>query len=96
MVDSVGKVVLPGENLTDLLGSDSSLKVVLGPGIRQETDLVIVSKPGVLKFKEPNIYWVDSFQKRVSFKEKHTWPEISPDFYPTPFVTSTIGYNAKC
>lgn len=66
-VDSVGKVVLPGENLTNLLGSDSSLKVVLGPGIRQETDLVIVSKPGVLKFKEPNIYWVDSFQKRVSF-----------------------------
>lgn len=60
----MGKVVLPGENLTDLLGSDSSLKVVLGPGIRQETDLVIVSKPGVLKFKEPNIYWVDSFQKR--------------------------------
>lgn len=60
----MGKVVLPGENLTNLLGSDSTLKVVLGPGIRQETDLVIVSKPGVLKFKEPNIYWVDSFQKR--------------------------------
>lgn len=26
----------------------------------------------------------------------HIWPEISPDFYPTPFVTSNIGYNAKC
>ncbi|XP_022313052.2 exosome complex component RRP40-like [Crassostrea virginica] len=64
MVDKVGKVVVPGEVLSDLLGSDSSLKIVLGPGIRQDVDSVIVSKPGVLKFKEPNIYWIDSFQKR--------------------------------
>ena len=66
MVDKVGKVVVPGEVLSDILGSDSSLKIVLGPGIRQDVDSVIVSKPGVLKFKEPNIYWIDSFQKRVS------------------------------
>jgi exosome complex component RRP40 len=66
MVDRVGKVVIPGEILTSLQKSDSTSKIVLGPGTRQETDLVVVSKPGVLRFKEPNIYWVDCFQKRVS------------------------------
>ncbi|XP_062600717.1 exosome complex component RRP40-like [Saccostrea cucullata] len=64
MADNVGKVVVPGEILTDLHGADLPSKVVLGPGIRQDSDSVIISKPGVLKFKEPNIYWVDSFQKR--------------------------------
>ncbi|KAJ8306634.1 hypothetical protein KUTeg_017179 [Tegillarca granosa] len=64
MVDHVGKVVLPGETLSDFKESEKTYKVILGPGLRQESDDIIVSKPGIVRFKEPNVYWVDSNQKR--------------------------------
>ncbi len=58
-------VVVPGDNLTDLKQSEAKGKTILGPGIRRDSENVVVTKPGVLKFKEPNFYWVDSHQKRV-------------------------------
>lgn len=61
----MGKVVLPGETLSDFKESEKTYKVILGPGLRQEADDIIVSKPGIVRFKEPNVYWVDSNQKRV-------------------------------
>lgn len=65
MVDHVGQVFLPGEILKNLKESEKTSKVVLGPGLRQESEEIVVSKPGTLRFKEPNIYWVDCHQKRV-------------------------------
>lgn len=67
----IGSVVLPGDILRDLKTSESSGKTVLGPGLRidsqntdDEGDQIIVCKPGILRHREPNVYWVDSHQKR--------------------------------
>ena len=71
----IGSVVLPGDIITDLKVSESSRKTVLGPGLRidseytdDEGDRIVVFKPGILRHREPNVYWVDSHQKRVEFK----------------------------
>ncbi|KAL5021639.1 hypothetical protein ScPMuIL_000794 [Solemya velum] len=64
MVERVDKVVLPGDILTDLSESEISSKIIIGPGLRQEADEIIVSKPGLLRLKKPNVYWVDCQQKR--------------------------------
>ena len=61
----MGKVFLPGDVLSNLKESEKTAKVVLGPGLRQESEEIVVSKPGILRFKEPNIYWIDCHQKRV-------------------------------
>lgn len=65
MVDSAGHVFIPGDVLKNLKESEKNSKVFLGPGLRQESEEIVVSKPGILRFKEPNIYWVDCHQKRV-------------------------------
>ena len=67
MSDHAGEVFVPGDILENLKASEKTAKVVLGPGLRHESEEVVVSKPGILRHKEPNIYWVDSFQKRVSY-----------------------------
>ncbi|WAR23428.1 EXOS3-like protein [Mya arenaria] len=64
MTDHVGKVFLPGDKLENLNVSEKTSKAILGPGLRQEAEEIVVSKPGVLRHKEPNIYWIDSHQKR--------------------------------
>lgn len=66
MCSSVNRVVLPGDEIEDLKESEKTHKVLLGPGLYREADCVFASKPGILKFKEPNVYWVDSQQRRVS------------------------------
>ena len=65
MVDHVNDVVLPGQTLSKFRESEKTQKAILGPGLRQEDEEIIVSKPGILRFREPNVYWVDSYQKRV-------------------------------
>ncbi|XP_069128295.1 exosome complex component RRP40-like [Argopecten irradians] len=64
MVDHVGKVVLPGDIVTGFKASEKTSKVILGPGLRQETETIRATKPGILRYKEPNVYWIDSYQKR--------------------------------
>ena len=59
------EIVLPGDTVTDLLISEKAT-FRLGPGLRQESEQVIACKCGVLRRKEPNLYWVDNHQKRVS------------------------------
>ena len=71
-----GDVLMPGDILKDLAKSETSGKTVLGPGLRQVLDTVSATKPGVLKFKSPNIYWVDSHQKRVM--PNFTWVPTGP------------------
>ncbi|XP_054648066.1 exosome complex component RRP40 [Dunckerocampus dactyliophorus] len=69
--DKVGTVLLPGDefsfdtgdtiSLTDAVKAD---KVVCGPGLRRSGDRLLVSKSGVLRHKQPNMFWMDSQQKR--------------------------------
>jgi len=60
----VNDVVLPGDTLSDLKVSEKSGKTVLGPGLQAHADSVSIVKPGILRFKDPNFYWIDSHQKR--------------------------------
>ncbi|KAK7101139.1 exosome complex component RRP40-like [Littorina saxatilis] len=72
MAAHMDRIVLPGDKISDLKESETSKKVVLGPGLRTETEDVYACKPGVLKFKEPNVYWIDTHQKRyVPVKGEH-------------------------
>ena len=65
MTDHVGEVVMPGDVLENLKESETTGKISVGPGLQNELEKIVVTKPGILKFKEPNIYWIDCHQKRV-------------------------------
>ncbi|CAL8300636.1 unnamed protein product [Arctogadus glacialis] len=67
----VGAVLLPGDVFTfiktDTISLTESLKdekIICGPGLRRNGDDVVVCKSGVLRHKNPNLYWVDSQQRR--------------------------------
>lgn len=59
-------VVIPGDVIPGLETTKSSNKIVLGPGLRRELDSIVATKCGFLRRREPNIYWVDNHQKKVS------------------------------
>jgi len=61
----VGEAVLPGDEVHIVENDDNKSSIVIGPGLRQDLDTVIATKPGVLRFREPSVYWVDCHQKRV-------------------------------
>lgn len=61
----MGSVLLPGDIIPDLQESEATKKTILGPGLRFEGDDVYATKPGILKFREPNVYWIDAHQWRV-------------------------------
>jgi len=64
----VGDVVLPGDTIhIDIENADDNSRVVIGPGLCHNLDAVTATKPGVLRFREPAVYWVDGHQKRVRF-----------------------------
>ncbi|XP_074642391.1 exosome complex component RRP40-like [Tubulanus polymorphus] len=63
-MDSVNCVVIPGDTLHSFKCAGKNDQVVVGPGLRKESGNVIASKPGILRFKEPNIYWIDSHIRR--------------------------------
>ncbi|CAH2293686.1 exosome complex component RRP40 isoform X1 [Pelobates cultripes] len=84
MEDAIGQVVLPGDVLLlpgqsqdaplSLSGAPqvARVKVVCGPGLLRRGDDLQVSKCGLLRHKEPSVYWVDSQQKRyVPVKGDH-------------------------
>ncbi|XP_029368676.1 exosome complex component RRP40-like [Echeneis naucrates] len=69
--DKVGQVQLPGDEfsweaedtipLTDPVRPE---RVVCGPGLRRSGDRLLVCKSGVLRHKQPNVFWIDSQQRR--------------------------------
>ncbi|KAM4621387.1 exosome complex component RRP40 [Polymixia lowei] len=69
--DKVGQVLLPGDafsfetpetiSLTDTAKTE---KVICGPGLRRNGDHVVVCKSGILRHKQPNMFWMDSQQRR--------------------------------
>ncbi|XP_034546612.1 exosome complex component RRP40 [Notolabrus celidotus] len=69
--DKVGQVLLPGdefsfhtEDTISLSGPVKSERVVCGPGLRRSGDRLLVCKSGVLRHKAPNMFWMDSQQRR--------------------------------
>ncbi|KAG8455035.1 hypothetical protein GDO86_001307 [Hymenochirus boettgeri] len=84
VAEAVGEVVLPGDVLQvplhtqdGLLSLSSSsepgrIKTVCGPGLMRSGEDLLVCKCGLLRHKEPAVYWVDSQQKRyVPVKGDH-------------------------
>ncbi|XP_067900772.1 exosome complex component RRP40-like [Heterodontus francisci] len=65
---AVGEVVLAGDVLT--FSSASGEKVLCGPGLRRQGHGQVsghglaACKSGIVRHKEPSVYWVDSQQKR--------------------------------
>uniref|UniRef100_A0A2M4BYL9 Exosome complex component RRP40 n=1 Tax=Anopheles marajoara TaxID=58244 RepID=A0A2M4BYL9_9DIPT len=60
-----GKTVLAGDVIIEPMEMiKTSKKVILGPGLRMDQDVVRASKCGQLKTKPPNTFWVDAHQKR--------------------------------
>lgn len=67
--DKVGDVLLPGDvfsfQMPESITDSKPEKVVCGPGLRRNGDEVLVCKSGILRHKQPNLYWIDSQQRRV-------------------------------
>ncbi|NP_001153670.1 exosome complex exonuclease Rrp40 [Bombyx mori] len=61
---SIDDVVLPGDHCPEIVAAGEKGKVLLGPGLRKEINGVFITKPGVLRKRTPNTYWVDNYQKR--------------------------------
>lgn len=61
---SVGDVVLPGDILKNIASVNDKETIVLGPGLRRDANIVYMCKAGVLKKREPCIYYIDNYQKR--------------------------------
>ncbi|XP_061100755.1 exosome complex component RRP40-like [Conger conger] len=59
--EKVGEVLLPGDIFSF---ENKSEKVICGPGLRRNGDEILVCKSGILHHKHPNMYWIDSQQKR--------------------------------
>ncbi|XP_070693009.1 exosome complex component RRP40-like [Pempheris klunzingeri] len=69
--DKVGEVLLPGdefcletEDTISLTEQAKPEKVVCGPGLRRSGGRLVVCKSGVLRHKQPNMFWIDSQQRR--------------------------------
>ena len=59
----VDTLVLPG----DVLGAvpESVGEIGLGSGLMQQEKQIVATKGGILRFRAPNKYWVENYQKRV-------------------------------
>ncbi|TSQ35295.1 Exosome complex component RRP40 [Bagarius yarrelli] len=66
----IGGVVLPGDVFRfngSSVEEDSNIKaekMVCGPGLRRNGDEILACKSGILRHKQPSMYWIDCQQKR--------------------------------
>jgi hypothetical protein len=57
-------LVLPGDEIE--IKKKGDVEVIIGPGLRKNTENSIVAmRAGLLRQKENNFFWIDSYQKRV-------------------------------
>lgn len=70
--EKTGEVLLPGDVFSFRLPEDGdgdgnikTEKIICGPGLRRNGEEVQVCKSGILRHKQPNLYWIDSQQRRV-------------------------------
>jgi len=59
----LNSVVIPGDDIRQIINSNEK-QVILGPGIRREGEKILIIKPGILRRKDPGVYWIDSHNKR--------------------------------
>lgn len=95
--EKVGEVLLPGDEFSFDTDDTISLtehtkpeKVLCGPGLRRSGDRLVVCKSGVLRHKQPNVFWIDSQQRRVRlrvcvFHSNQFLTEFNP-VYLTTFI----------
>jgi len=92
---TVGDVVVPGDRF--LVTASSKGKVCLGPGLGLSSTgheaesgsnkrAVHCTKPGILKFRSPNVFWVDSHHRRYipavgDSLIGHVFSKIGVDFF---------------
>lgn len=59
-------ILNPGNKVTDLIDqlNESNKPAKLGPGLYSREDEVYACKSGILKYKKPNMFWVNCHQKR--------------------------------
>lgn len=62
MEEKLDQIVIPGETVGMV---DSKANVKLLQGLFRRGDQIMATKPGVLRFKKPDRFWVESVQKRV-------------------------------
>ncbi|KAF7989008.1 hypothetical protein HCN44_007318 [Aphidius gifuensis] len=59
-----GEIVMPGDTIKVATPQNPKEKIILGPGLRRDGDILYACKAGLLKFRTPSIYYVDSYQRR--------------------------------
>ncbi|CAN9515224.1 unnamed protein product [Ophioblennius macclurei] len=71
LMQRVGHVLLPGDSFCldrddriSLTEASRPSRAVCGPGLRRCGSRLLVSKSGVLRHKKPNVFWLESQQKR--------------------------------
>lgn len=58
-------ILLPGDRVPEVEEIAATRKVILGPGLRRlDESHVVAYRSGILQRREPNIFWVNSYQKR--------------------------------
>lgn len=96
LTEKVGQVLVPGDQFscgpdeTDaavipLTEASRPQKVLCGPGLRRCGDRLLVCKSGVLRHKQPNVFWMDSQQKRVSPPPDPVYLRCTGSLLPTLF-----------
>lgn len=60
---SPGEVAMPGD-VIKITTDNPRQKIVIGPGLRREGDIIYSCKAGILQRRAPSIYYVDSYQRR--------------------------------
>lgn len=97
--EKVGEVLLPGDEFCFQTDDTISLtdpgrpeKVVCGPGLRRSGDRLLVCKSGVLRHKQPNMFWMDSQQRRVRLHRTHF---INPH-HPVTVRSALTGAPTVC
>ena len=64
-VEINGKVVIPGDCIDlEIEKCDSNAQAKLGPGLIYDGRNVKATKSGILRYKKPDTFWVDCYQKR--------------------------------
>ncbi|XP_015594228.1 exosome complex component RRP40 isoform X2 [Cephus cinctus] len=55
---------MPGDIIKDISTHNTKDKIILGPGLRRDGEVIVASKAGVLRKGQSATYYIDSYQKR--------------------------------
>ncbi|CAO1945417.1 unnamed protein product [Urochloa humidicola] len=88
----VDTYVVPGDIVLDL-SEMTNQTIKLGMGLRQECDTIQATNAGILRLSKPNMYWVESSQKRYVPCVDDTILGIVVDTKPDNFVVDIKGPN---